>query len=422
VADDPRLSLRRPSLSSLSWWLSTSGGLALFGVALVCTGRDLGHAGGPALWMTAAILVVLELRPVIASGRHDPHGVTLSTAFVFALLYTWGLWPAVVAQSLATIAAELRKRKAPSKLLFNVGQYNLSLAAGWLVLRAAGASPSLAEPLSGLVPDDVPWVLGSWVVYFTVNNALVSGVLSYAQSFRSGFTEDLGYYVTTTFSVLALSPVVVVLAEHAWGMLPLLLVPLGLVYKTASMSLEQEHRAAHDDLTGLPNRAGFADALRSGIEDAGRSAGTCALLLLDLDRFKEVNDTLGHPVGDRLLVTFADRLRGSVRPTDTVARLGGDEFAVILPGADVAEARAVAERIAASLVAPVVVDGHPLQLAASIGICLHPAQGRDAETLLQLADVAMYVAKEAGSGIAVYSAQDDRFANDRRRARLAVTG
>jgi diguanylate cyclase (GGDEF)-like protein len=247
-------------------------------------------------------------------------------------------------------------------------------------------------------------------------------VLSYAQSFRSGLTEDLGYHVTTTFSVLALSPVVVVLAEHAWGMLPVLLVPLGLVYKTASMSLEQEHRAAHDDLTGLPNRAGFADALRSGIEDAGRSAGTCALLLLDLDRFKEVNDTLGHPAGDQLLITFADRLRGSVRPTDTVARLGGDEFAVILPGADVAEARAVAERIAASLVAPAVVHGHPLRLAASIGICLHPAQGRDAETLLQLADVAMYVAKEAGSGIAVYSAEDDRFANDRRRARLAVAG
>jgi diguanylate cyclase (GGDEF)-like protein len=420
VPDEPRLTLRRLSLSSSTWWLSTIGGGALFVAGLVHDGPDLLHRGGAALWMVAAILVILELRPVIASGRYDPQGVTLSTAFVFALLFMWGLWPAIIAQSLATIAAELRQRKTPWKLLFNVGQYNLSLAASWLVMVAAGTSPTLEDPLHALVPTDIPWVLGSWVVYFAVNNLLVSAVLSYAQPFWSLVTEDLAYYVSTTFSVLALSPLVVVLAENAWSLLPLLLVPLALVYKTASMSLEQEHRAGHDDLTGLPNRTGFAAALGDAIDDVGRSGGTCALMLLDLDRFKDVNDTFGHPVGDRLLVAFAGRLRSSVRPSDTVARLGGDEFAIILPGADVDEARTVARRIGAALTEPAVVDGHRLRLAASIGICLHPAQGRDAETLLQLADVAMYVAKEGGTGIAVYSAQDDRFANDRRRARLVA--
>ncbi len=119
-------------------------------------------------------------------------------------------------------------------------------------------------------------------------------------------------------------------------------------------------------------------------------------------------------------MALAERLRASVRPSDTVARLGGDELAVILPGADIAEARGVAECIAASLVEPAVIDGHGLRLAASIGICVHPTQGPDAETILQLADVATDVAREGGAGIAASSAQDDRFADDRRRARLEV--
>ena len=101
------LVLRRPSLSSVTWWLVVLVGLPLFVAAVVLGGPDLGM-GGPALGMTAALLLVLELRPIIASGRYDPQGVTLSTAFVFAMLFMWGLWPAIIAQSLATLAVAAR--------------------------------------------------------------------------------------------------------------------------------------------------------------------------------------------------------------------------------------------------------------------------------------------------------------------------
>ncbi|GAA2724137.1 GGDEF domain-containing protein [Cellulomonas aerilata] len=414
---DQGLVLTRLSLSSVTWWSGVLTGVALLVAAVVRDGALL-SLGGPALVMTAALLVVLEVRPIIVSGRYDPQGVTLSTAFVFALMFMWGLWPAVIAQSLATIASEARRRKPLPKLLFNVGQYNVSLAAGWLVMHLAGRAASLEEPLHALEAADTWWVVGAWLAYFWTNNALVSGVLSYADSFRSLMTEDLGYYVTTTFPVLALSPVVVVLAEHAWGMLPLLLIPLALVYKTASMSLQQEHLAGHDPLTGLPNRAGFQSSLGDTLGAAERTGQPCALFLIDLDGFKEVNDTLGHAAGDELLVGFAERLSATTRGSGTVARLGGDEFAVILPATEEGEAVRAAERVTTSLEEPLDVGGRTVRLRASLGISVYPRHAADAQTLLQLADVAMYVAKGAGSGVAVYDPRTDRFAGDRERAQL----
>jgi diguanylate cyclase (GGDEF)-like protein len=261
-------------------------------------------------------------------------------------------------------------------------------------------------------------VVTAWLVYFWTNNVLVSGVLSFADLFRSNLTSDLGYYVTTTFPVLALSPVVVVLGEHSWGMLPLLLIPLALVYKTASMSLQQEHLAGHDPLTGLPNRASFQTTLGDTLTSAERSGQPCSLFLIDLDGFKEVNDTLGHGAGDELLVAFAERLRSTTRVTGTVARLGGDEFAVILPDTEEDGALRAAARVSRSLVAPLEVAGHTLALRASVGISVFPRHAGDAETLLQLADVAMYVAKNAGTGVAVYDPRADRFAGERERAQL----
>jgi diguanylate cyclase (GGDEF)-like protein len=417
MSTDHGLVLSRLSLSSATWWSGAIAGTALLLLAVVRGGPHLA-LGGPALAMTAALLLVLELRPIIASGRYDPHGVTLSTAFVFALLFMWGLWPAVIAQSLATFASETRKRKPLAKWLFNIGQYNVSLAAAWLVMHLAGVAPTLQTPLHALHGADIWWVVTAWLVYFWTNNVLVSGVLSYGDTFRENLTSDLGYYVTTTFPVLALSPVVVVLAEHAWGMLPLLLIPLALVYKTASMSLQQEHLAGHDPLTGLPNRASFQTALGDTLGAAERSGEPCSLFLVDLDGFKEVNDTLGHGVGDQLLVAFAERLRSTTRLTGTVARLGGDEFAVILPDAEEDGAVRAAARVTRALAAPLEVAGHTLTLRASVGISVFPRHAADAETLLQLADVAMYVAKNAGTGVAVYDPRADRFAGDRERAQL----
>jgi diguanylate cyclase (GGDEF)-like protein/PAS domain S-box-containing protein len=157
------------------------------------------------------------------------------------------------------------------------------------------------------------------------------------------------------------------------------------------------HQATHDPLTGLPNRALFRDRLEQALARARCSGQPCALLLLDLDHFKTVNDSLGHATGDQLLTTVATRLRAILRDGDTLARLGGDEFAVLLEEAgDLVGALNVAERFHDALRAPLVMDGHEFVATTSIGLALGSGSTDTPEDLLRFADVALYRAKEAG--------------------------
>jgi diguanylate cyclase (GGDEF)-like protein len=163
------------------------------------------------------------------------------------------------------------------------------------------------------------------------------------------------------------------------------------------------HQATHDALTGLPNWELMRDRLDRALATASRSDREVALLLIDLDRFKEINDTLGHSYGDKLLCQVGPRLQSALREGDTVARLGGDEFAVLLPVVeDVAEARAVALRLSAALHQAFEVNGVALDVEASIGIALSPWHGTDTEELLRNADIAMYAAKEMKAGAVVF--------------------
>jgi diguanylate cyclase (GGDEF)-like protein len=167
----------------------------------------------------------------------------------------------------------------------------------------------------------------------------------------------------------------------------------------ARAEADSRRRALHDPLTGLANRA-FLDAhLPQSLATAAREGGEVALLLLDVDRFKVVNDTLGHGAGDALLRVVADRLRTSVRAGDVVARFGGDEFVVACDVADsVPGVAALAERVIEALARPIAVDGHELFVSASVGIVIADACETDADSLLRDADVAMYRAKEGGGG------------------------
>jgi len=160
------------------------------------------------------------------------------------------------------------------------------------------------------------------------------------------------------------------------------------------------HRAQHDDLTGLLNRTAFAEQVEAA---SGEGDRRLAVVLLDLDRFKEINDTLGHHVGDVLLRSVADRLRSELRDDGVLARLGGDEFAVLLPGCGAADARRVAGRLLQAARRPFDVDGLILEVDGSFGVALGPDHGRSAADLLQHADVAMYAAKVDRLGVAVYS-------------------
>lgn len=163
-----------------------------------------------------------------------------------------------------------------------------------------------------------------------------------------------------------------------------------------------EHQALHDDLTNLPNRTYLVQRIDTLIRDTFENNGSFALLLLDLDRFKEVNDALGHKVGDLVLQTMGNRLVKSLRNMDFVARLGGDEFAILLPGANIDYAESVAKITGDAIDQDVYVNEYKLYVGSSIGLAIYPEHGENSQTLIQHADIAMYIAKHSNKNYAVY--------------------
>jgi diguanylate cyclase (GGDEF)-like protein/PAS domain S-box-containing protein len=172
------------------------------------------------------------------------------------------------------------------------------------------------------------------------------------------------------------------------------------------------HQAMHDALTGLPNRTLFHDRVRQGLEHARRDGQPLAVLVMDLDSFKDVNDTLGHQCGDVLLQQVAGRLQEGVRSCDTVARLGGDEFGFLLTDVDGSGTATLVQRIQESLAEPFTVLDRRHQVEASVGVALHPEHGEDVDLLIQRADVAMYAAKRTGVGWTFYEAGEYQPAHD----------
>jgi diguanylate cyclase (GGDEF)-like protein len=210
----------------------------------------------------------------------------------------------------------------------------------------------------------------------------------------------------------------------------LLLIGLGLLWVALSrivlgasrrlrrQAAENRHRARHDALTGLPNRVLFGERLTAAIDAAGgagnHAEGNVAVVLLDFDRFKEINDTLGHSSGDALLCQVGPRLHPMLGATDTVAHLGGDEFAICLYDTASAEAAlAVAVQMRDALASPFDVGGLAIELEASMGVALFPDHGGDAETLLRRADVAMYRAKSMAAGVELYNPEHDGHSRER---------
>lgn len=172
-------------------------------------------------------------------------------------------------------------------------------------------------------------------------------------------------------------------------------------------------QALHDGLTGLPNRTLLRDRLKYALADGKRRDERVALILLDLNHFKDVNDALGHQYGDRLLVAFSRRLQNLLRECDTIARLGGDEFALLLTAATTEGAGRVVRKVTEAMQEPFEIEGVTVQTTASIGVALFPDHADDGDLLTQRADVAMYNAKRSGGGWAIYSPQQDQSSVER---------
>ncbi|HNE89988.1 MAG TPA: EAL domain-containing protein [Actinomycetota bacterium] len=361
------------------------------------TPADLGLMGEP-LAMIAAILIFSELRPIVMT-RLIGNPVSISLAFVFAAMYLWGLYPAVLLYAASIALSEILQRKPLWKILFNVGQYICSLGAAWLVLVVAGVVPSPTAPHLDMSAKDLWWIAASWIVYHLVNLALVAGLSEDEDiSWWEDFSDEFWFYTVSTLAVLALSPLIAIVAvayPYSWTMLPLLLLPLLAVQKAAEMSRHQEHLSLHDPLTGLPNRVLLNDRIEQALARSSRMRGMVVVMFLDLDLFKVVNDSLGHHAGDALLIDVAQRLKSAVRSGDTLARFGGDEFVVMCEDVTEDEVNAIADRITSSLRQSFTSDDRNVTVTASIGVAVATANSTP-QTLLRDADVAMYRAKEHG--------------------------
>jgi diguanylate cyclase (GGDEF)-like protein len=364
----------------------------------------------PELALFAVCALVGELVPLKVHTRGSEGEVTTSTCFALALMLAGG--PAVAMAGLvgASVIADTINGKPVKKIAFNAAQYAVSVGIASLLLIFTDVPEAGPVPFG---PEDLPAILGVATIFFVVNSALVSTVVALAQgvvNFGRYLANDLFFQASTAGLLLGLSPIVVLAAEFSLPALLLLLLPFMAVHRGGRAAIAKEHQSLHDALTGLPNRTLFRDKIEQAITAGRRADAASAVMLIDLDHFKEINDTLGHHAGDRLLEEVAHRLEASLGDHDTVARLGGDEFGVLLPTLRRSgDANVVARQLLAGLREPFLIEGLTLEVDASIGMACHPAHGTGVETLIQRADIAMYSAKEGGGGHAMFEPRLDRF-------------
>ncbi|HEU0103596.1 MAG TPA: bifunctional diguanylate cyclase/phosphodiesterase [Mycobacteriales bacterium] len=361
-------------------------------------------------------VIIGELRPIMVPRGDTTDAITVSTTLALVLALLGPLWLAVAAQAVGVALDDLRVRKSPVKVAFNIAQYTVTLVATRVVFCALSGVPLLGTAAVQL-PEQLPAALLAGVTYVLVNNGLAGTVeaLVLRRPVLTSLLEDVRFQLGTAGVLLAFAPVVLAALQASAWLLPLAVLPLQAIYANAHLAATREREAMHDGLTGLGNRTLLRLRVRAAQEQADVGY---ALLLVDLDHFREINDTLGHPVGDELLREVAGRLRAGLRAEDTVCRLGGDEFAVFVPRHGAPDGLDIAARLLAGLEESFVVDGARLDVDASVGVALYPEHGRDLDLLLQRADVALYRAKAERGTACLYDASSDL--HTRKRLALAT--
>jgi diguanylate cyclase (GGDEF)-like protein len=354
-----------------------------------------------------AILVVLGELLTIKIPRLGT-GISSSTAFVFALMLVSGVPAAMIALAVASALGDVRERKSVLSVTFNIGQMCLAVAAAGLVLTNLTDLPrAFGPPVRG---SDLPEFCAAGAAFFITNN-LLNGTavsLSLRIPLPTVLRTDIAFQILIAGVFLSLAPVIARAAADDLILVVMLVLPLLSVYRSGRDAMLSAHQALHDGLTGLPNRMFYTDRAAQLIEANEKQGLQLAVMMVDLDKFKEINDWLGHHYGDLLLQEIGPRLSEALRETDIVARMGGDEFAILLPQVPDHEAASlVAQKVLDSLLRPFDIKGLSLTVGASIGIAFGPEHGNDVDTLLQRADVAMYNAKGSGGGYELYSRERD---------------
>jgi diguanylate cyclase (GGDEF)-like protein len=369
-------------------------------------------------WMLAIFvcaLVVGELMPIeVARHGRSSDEITISSTVALALVFVAPLGCVMLAQAIPLVFDDIRRGKHWSRPLFNVAQYALTFAASRAVFAVLAGQP-FTEP-TAFRPGDLLAAFVAAGVFFVANHAFVGTAVALwsGEPVLIHLRDDLRFQLATSGLLVCLAPVVVSVSVFSVALVPILLLPIVAVRNSARLAVQRHLDAMHDSLTGLPNRALLRVELLRGLSGSSNStADGIAVMFIDLDHFKEINDTLGHQVGDSLIVEVAHRLASAAGDGVTVARLGGDEFAVLAPVrgnglARRAQAVEIAERLSASLRQAVTLAGVRLEVRASIGIALAPEHATTSDELLARADVAMYEAKTQVHSWTIYDPEHDK--------------
>ncbi len=387
-------------------------GLGAALVALVPWTREW-HVRSPAPFVVLSAFVLAgELLPIPVPRRRGLTRVTISAAFAFAILLRAGPGPAALIYVSSSVIADVAGRLAPVKILFNAAQYLLAVLAAGAVLQIVGALP-----LRSISGGELPIVLLAATAFFAANHLLacVAGALLARLPIVGYLREDLAFQAWTAGCVLGFAPALLASADASVALVPVCFVPMLAVYAGGRQAVISNHRAHHDTLTGLANRSSLAETLQEALDGAQREGRAVAVMLLDLDDFKAINDTLGHELGDLVIQRVARRLGQAIAAGESdalLARIGGDEFGVLVHGSR-AEAEQVAGQLLAAIDHPLEADSVALHLRASIGIACYPEHGRTAPELMRHADVAMYCAKGSDRAFATYAEEDDEYSIDR---------
>ena len=362
-------------------------------------------------WLFAGLILVGELMPVDVPRRDGRDRVTISGAFAFAVLLLFGLLPALLAYAGASAIADLVGRLSPLKVAFNAAQYALAVAGAGAAMELLGQQLPV-DTINGALIE----ALAAAGAFFVINHVLagIAAALLIDEPPARYLLADLPFQILTAGFVLALSPVVVASYEASIVLVPLCLLPTLAIYAGARQAIRDAHRAMHDALTDLPNRLLLRERLDRALARAESTDGEVTLMIVDLDNFKAVNDTMGHAYGDRLLQEVTRRLSDSLSPDDLLARLGGDEFAV-LPAHTASEqdGRRVAQGLVDALQESFELDGIVLDVRASVGVARFPEHASTADNLLRKADVALYSSKASQQPVEFYAPNQDHYTVDR---------
>ena len=310
-------------------------------------------------------------------------------------------------QLLASVIDDMRFRRSPVKSVFNSAQYALSVSTAGAVFSWLTGSPLFTGPADVSADDLLPLLIAG-AAMIAANWLLVAGVVTLATGAPLGVVlkEDIRVFIVTSIVLLSVGGLAAEVAAQGVGLLLLVAAPVVAAHLFAANAARHAHDATHDSLTGLGNRSQLQANLDRAL-DATRSGGVgCVLVLIDLDHFKDFNDTLGHPVGDTILVTVGERLVAAAPEDSTVHRLGGDEFAVIARG-DLATGQEVARDLLACFDEQLHIEGLELIVRASAGVAVAPEHGDTVDVLMKNADIALYHAKLERDRISVFAPEFD---------------